>query len=97
MDSKTLYDLPKDILVKLIMTIEKDAVEKFERELENKEIAARPCDICNKQYLLKHPWYCSSINTSHHVCFHCWKEYPSYSYKKLCNCKEEMEHIYGGK
>ena len=55
-----LYNLPKDLLVKLIMTIREDTIEEFNdklnKRLENEEINAMFCAKCTKQYSTLYKW-----------------------------------------
>ena len=57
---KTLNELPKDILIQLVTTIEKKTIEKCEKQVYNRGIdvtSLRKCMHCNLSYdKNKHKW-----------------------------------------
>ena len=71
----SLYDLPKDMLVKLITTIEQDTISKFEKQLENRlkneEIQGFYCAYCSKLYSFLYDWKFNFLNDP--LCKNCVK------------------------
>lgn len=71
MDAKSLYDLPKDMLIKLIMTIEKDAIERYKKEINSKALDANTCCRCELVYSTEYDW---EFFRSRFYCQECFKQ-----------------------
>jgi hypothetical protein len=69
---RTLYDLPKDILVKLLLTCENDAIKRYKKEMRNKKLNAFKCFECDSIYFLSHNWYFNSWEDT--ICEVCAQE-----------------------
>ena len=92
---KRLNDLPKDILIQLVTTIEKKTKEKCEKEFYDRGIAVYSFRKCSKCYLSyhkgKHKWWCfkSPGDFLHviHCCSNCYKSDSLINYT-LCHCSK---------
>ena len=91
---KKLNDLPKDILIQLVTTIEKKTIEKCEKQVYNRGIdvnSLRKCSECNLSYdKNKHKWLCFKSPADFffvvHCCSNCYKPESFINYA-VCNCQ----------
>ena len=78
MENSKLYDLPKDMLVKLITTIREDTRKEVLNEIKEKlkveEIQVMDCDYCEKSFSEYHEW---KTDDARQVasCNACYKKY----------------------
>ena len=92
---KRLNDLPKDILIQLVTTIEKKTKEKCEKEFYNRAIdlsSFRKCSECGLSYdKNKHKWWCFQSSATFfyviHCCSNCYKPESFVNYT-LCHCSK---------
>jgi uncharacterized protein YlaI len=70
----SLYDLPKDMLVILVSTIEKQTEERIAKEMLNKPLKGFMCDKCEKFYIIEHEWHFTLKYEDPH-CVSCYMKY----------------------
>lgn len=80
-----LYNLPKDMLVKLLMTIEKETIKKYEEELANKKLNTLECFECSGKYFIKHDW---KFDGTFPICKNC-----QHFYDQLSSFEKFKKHI----
>lgn len=96
----SLYDLPKDILIKMISEIEQKTITKFEERLKNEKIFALECDYCKGLYSSFYDWKFSEPNyhgTVLYVCKECFNQHhdPSnFSWENLNQMSKNFKHKY---
>lgn len=85
-----LHNLPKDMLVKLLMTIEGETIKKYEEELANKKLNTLDCFHCSSTYFMIHNW---KFHGSYPICEKCQHLYSNlYSYEKYIDALKKEVH-----
>lgn len=82
--------MPKDILIKLIATIEKDTREKIYSESFGPHI----CGSCYRYYHPNHNWWCIIYDGKHSgaICNRCYSTFSDKGKSKYIKCEHFHEN-----
>ena len=92
-----LNRLPKDILIKLICTIEKDTREKIFAEKWSISRDLHNCSYCYGLYHANHKWHCV-MHLGHHtegICNKCYSSFPMEVKNRYVKCEHYTEKLIG--
>ena len=88
--SKNLNNLPKDILIKLVSTIQKDTEEKCFSQSFNPHL----CGCCYHYYHPNHKWWCILYEGKHSaaICSKCYSTFSDEGKKRYVKCEHYKEN-----
>ena len=92
-----LNRLPKDILIKLIYTIEKDTREKIFAEKWSISRDLHNCSCCLGLYHANHKWHCVIYNGKHTqgICNKCYSTFSNEGKQIYVKCEHYTEKLIG--